>query len=80
MITGTTGFVGKVLLEKILRSFPDVKQIFISIRAKNESEVYNRYKKEIKDSMIFDALKLKIGLKSWRKLLKNKVKLLPMDL
>lgn len=33
LITGTTGFVAKVLLEKILRVL-DVKRIFILIRAK----------------------------------------------
>ena len=33
-ITGTTGFVGKVVLEKILRSLPDLKRIYIMVRAK----------------------------------------------
>jgi thioester reductase-like protein len=33
-ITGTTGFVGKVVLEKILRSIPNFKKIYIMVRAK----------------------------------------------
>jgi fatty acyl-CoA reductase len=33
-ITGTTGFVGKVVLEKILRSLSDFKRIYIMVRPK----------------------------------------------
>jgi alcohol-forming fatty acyl-CoA reductase len=33
-ITGTTGFIGKVVMEKILRSCSDVKMIYVSVRAK----------------------------------------------
>ena len=33
-ITGVTGFIGKVLLEKILRSFPDVAGVFVLIRSR----------------------------------------------
>jgi len=33
-ITGTTGFVGKVLLEKILRSLSEIKRVYIMVRAK----------------------------------------------
>lgn len=31
-ITGTTGFVGKVVLEKILRSLGNFKKIFVMVR------------------------------------------------
>jgi fatty acyl-CoA reductase len=33
-LTGTTGFVGKVVLEKILRSLSDFKKIYIMVRPK----------------------------------------------
>lgn len=33
-ITGGTGFMGKVLVEKILRSLPDVKKVILLIRPK----------------------------------------------
>jgi fatty acyl-CoA reductase len=32
LVTGTTGFVGKVLLEKLIRTFTDVKCIYLMIR------------------------------------------------
>jgi len=34
LITGTTGFLGKVILEKVLRSLPDVEKIYLLIRPK----------------------------------------------
>ena len=33
-LTGVTGFVGKVVLEKFIRLCPDVKKIFVMIRSK----------------------------------------------
>lgn len=33
-ITGATGFLGKALLEKLLRSCPDLKKIYILVRHK----------------------------------------------
>jgi alcohol-forming fatty acyl-CoA reductase len=34
LITGTTGFVGKVLLEKIVYAVPDVRRVYVLIRDK----------------------------------------------
>ena len=48
-ITGTTGFVGKVLVEKILRDVPDVGRIYLLIRGKAKE----RLQKEILESKIF---------------------------
>lgn len=86
LLTGSTGFLGKVILEKLLRSFSNVKKIYLTIRASGSSEksrqdnAYNRYKNEIKDSVIFDALKIQMGMKNVRKLLRKKITLVPMDL
>lgn len=33
-ITGATGFMGKVLVEKLLRSCPDLKKIYFLMRPK----------------------------------------------
>lgn len=44
-ITGGTGFIGKVLIEKLLRSCPDVAEIFILIRPKKGLNVNDRFKK-----------------------------------
>lgn len=34
LLTGSTGFVGKVILEKLLYSCPDIRRIYLLIRAK----------------------------------------------
>lgn len=34
LVTGGTGFLGKVLLEKLLRSCPGIKKIFVIVRPK----------------------------------------------
>ncbi|XP_059480668.1 fatty acyl-CoA reductase wat-like [Neocloeon triangulifer] len=41
-ITGATGFLGKVLLEKLLRSCPGIESIYILIRAKKNKNVLER--------------------------------------
>lgn len=42
LITGATGFMGKVLVEKLLRSCPDVACIYLLIRPKQELDVGSR--------------------------------------
>lgn len=44
LLTGATGFLGKALLEKLLRSCPRVATIFILIRPKKDQSVEQRYK------------------------------------
>jgi alcohol-forming fatty acyl-CoA reductase len=44
-ITGASGFVGKVLLEKLLYSFSDVRQVLILMREKRGMSVEERLKK-----------------------------------
>jgi len=58
LITGTTGFVGKVVLEKLLRTVPDIGQIYLLIRGnKRYASARNRFYNEVANSSIFDALK-----------------------
>lgn len=44
-ITGGSGFMGKVLVEKLLRSCPDIKTIFLLIRPKKGMSIEERLKK-----------------------------------
>jgi len=57
LLTGATGFLGKVILEKILRSLPNVGKIFVFVRAKKGEKPHDRVEKAILNSRIFDRLK-----------------------
>ena len=46
-MTGVTGFVGKVLLEKFLRDVPRIGKIFLLIRNKPKFTLEERLMKEI---------------------------------
>lgn len=41
-LTGGTGFMGKVLVEKLLRSCPHIKHVYLLIRPKKGKEVHER--------------------------------------
>lgn len=41
-ITGGSGFMGKALIEKLLRSCPDINKIFVLIRPKKGKEARER--------------------------------------
>lgn len=69
LITGATGFMGKVLVEKLLRSCPEVKAIYILVRPKAGQSMQQR---------VSDMMKCKVGdnraeISSWKKMLIFKV-------
>lgn len=41
-ITGVTGFLGKVLLEKLIRCVPTINRIYVLIRSKKEKSIEER--------------------------------------
>ncbi|GLV36882.1 uncharacterized protein CBL_02283 [Carabus blaptoides fortunei] len=55
-ITGGTGFVGIALIEKILRSIPNVGTIYLLMRPKKGKEIQERLA-EIKANSVFEKLK-----------------------
>ncbi|KAL4310791.1 hypothetical protein GQ457_01G025120 [Hibiscus cannabinus] len=61
LITGATGFLTKVLVEKILRSMPDVSKIYLIIRGKDKEDAKQRLRKEIVDIELFKCVKQKYG-------------------
>ncbi|XP_020291327.1 putative fatty acyl-CoA reductase CG5065 isoform X1 [Pseudomyrmex gracilis] len=61
LITGGTGFLGKTLIEKILRCLPETAQIYMLIRTKKNKTPKHRVE-EIFNSAIFDKVKSQRGL------------------
>jgi len=55
-VTGATGFMGKVLVEKLLRCCPGIKTIYLLMRPKRGRDVRTRLE-ELTKAKIFDLLK-----------------------
>lgn len=55
-ITGATGFMGKVLVEKLLRSCPNVKCLYLLVRPSKGKDIPGRLQ-ELINNQIFDALR-----------------------
>ena len=55
-ITGATGFMGKVLVEKLLRSCPGVDQLYLLMRPSKGKDVVSRLQEFI-DNQVSDSEK-----------------------
>ncbi|WP_111497508.1 fatty acyl-CoA reductase [Marinobacter bohaiensis] len=59
LITGTTGFLGKVVLEKLIRTVPDIGGIHLLIRGNRRyPNADERFMGEIASSSVFERLKM----------------------
>ncbi|XP_041471923.1 fatty acyl-CoA reductase 1-like [Lytechinus variegatus] len=56
MITGATGFIGKVMLEKLLRCCPDIRRVFLLVRPKSGIKASARIE-EITSGILFDKVR-----------------------
>src|SRR5207253_2780736 len=65
LVTGATGFLGKAVVEKMLRSLPDVRQLYLLIRPKERGSrpvpADQRFREEVLKSSIFDPLRRELG-------------------
>ena len=53
LITGCTGYLAKIILEKIIRSCSDFKKIYVLMRVKQGVTLEARLENEILSSFIF---------------------------
>ncbi|XP_039014242.1 fatty acyl-CoA reductase 8-like [Hibiscus syriacus] len=56
-VTGATGFLAKVLVEKILRLQPDVNKLYLLVRASDEKSATQRLYNEIISTELFRILR-----------------------
>ncbi|MBV8358809.1 MAG: AMP-binding protein [Deltaproteobacteria bacterium] len=56
LITGATGFLGKVLVYLLLRHHPELKRLYLLIRGDSKSS-FNRFSREILDSPVMGPLR-----------------------
>ena len=75
-ITGASGFIGRVLLEKLLRCYPGIKTIYILMRTKKNVSPQDRLHKQLLKVPIFDNIK---SMDNGQELL-NKITVIPGDI
>src|SRR5947207_15876329 len=80
LVTGTTGFLGKSIVEKCLRSIPEVGRINLAIRSSARRPAADRLEREILSSPAFKRLKGEIGEDAFGKLVLEKLSVLEIDL
>ena len=66
LLTGATGFLGKVVIERLLRCAPDIARIYLLIRPRREPQVPSspvqvRFDGEVLASPVFDELAAQRG-------------------
>ncbi|XP_026395831.1 fatty acyl-CoA reductase 3-like [Papaver somniferum] len=62
LVTGATGFLAKLFVEKLLRVQPNLKQLFLLIRASDSASVTQRFHSEVIEKEAFRVLKTKHGV------------------
>jgi len=80
LVTGSTGFLGKSILEKLLRSVPEVGRVTLAIRSSPRRPAADRLDKEVLSSPAFRRLKEELGEEGFRKLVAEKLTVLEIDL
>ncbi|XP_015057086.1 fatty acyl-CoA reductase 1-like [Solanum pennellii] len=73
LITGATGFLAKILVEKILRVQPNIKRLFLLLRASDTKSARKRFNVEILQAELFNVLREKIGTNNLNSLVEEKV-------
>ncbi|KDP42371.1 hypothetical protein JCGZ_01947 [Jatropha curcas] len=61
LITGATGFLAKIMVEKILRVQPNVQKLYLLLRAADAKSASQRFHNEIIGKDLFRVLKEKCG-------------------
>lgn len=51
LITGSTGFLGKLILEKLLRSFINLRRIYLIVRPKRGQSIRQRMEALLEDQV-----------------------------
>ncbi|XP_045086593.1 probable fatty acyl-CoA reductase 4 [Aegilops tauschii subsp. strangulata] len=77
LITGSTGFLGKLFVEKILRVQPAVKKIYLLVRTSHGASAEQRVMSEVTGEAVFDIQREKYGPVGFQNFIKEKV--VPID-
>ncbi|KAL3518517.1 hypothetical protein ACH5RR_021106 [Cinchona calisaya] len=79
LVTGAAGFLAKIFIEKILRVQPNVKKLYLLLRASDTKSALQRFNTEIIEKDLFRVLKEKCG-PDLNTLISQKIKVVPGDI
>ncbi|XP_057458031.1 alcohol-forming fatty acyl-CoA reductase-like [Lotus japonicus] len=79
LLIGATGFIAKIFLEKVLRVQPNVKKVYLLLRASDEKSAIRRLDNEILGKDLFNLLKEKLGA-NFKSFISEKLTLVPGDI
>src|SRR5436309_5120180 len=80
LVTGSTGFLGKSIVEKCLRSIPDIARINLAIRSSARRPAAERLERDVLSSPAFKRLKSDLGEDGFTKLARAKLDVVEIDL
>jgi alcohol-forming fatty acyl-CoA reductase len=78
LLTGGTGFLGTALVEKILRSLPDLERLYLLIRASREKGAAARFEKDVLGSAALGRIREQRG-ENFSSYVSEKVRVLEGD-
>lgn len=78
LLTGGTGFLGTALVEKILRSLPDLGKLYLVVRASRDKSAKDRLEKDVFQSAAFRRLRETRG-EEFKEYVDEKVRVLEGD-
>ena len=79
LITGATGFLGKTLVEKLLRSVPEVDKLHLLVRPGDGKSAQERLRDELLGSPIMAHLRA-LHAGDWQRWAESKIEVVPGDL
>ncbi|KAL1221716.1 Fatty acyl-CoA reductase 1 [Cardamine amara subsp. amara] len=80
LVTGASGFLAKVLIERILRLQLNVKRLYLLVRASDKKSAEQRLHSEIFKKDLFRALRTNVGDASLKAIISEKVVPVPGDI
>ncbi|XP_028091049.1 alcohol-forming fatty acyl-CoA reductase-like isoform X1 [Camellia sinensis] len=79
LVTGATGFLAKIFVEKILRVQPNVKKLYLLVRAADAKSASQRLQNEVIAKDLYRVLREKLGA-NWNSFISEKVTSVPGDI
>ncbi|KAG5376454.1 hypothetical protein IGI04_041050 [Brassica rapa subsp. trilocularis] len=79
LVTGASGFLSKVFVERVLSLQPNVKKLYLLVRASDNKSAEQRLHNEVFEKDLFKVLRKNIGDESLNALVSEKVVPVPGD-